>query len=360
MESAELVLIVGSNTAESHPVLASKLKAAHKKRGQKMYVVDIRRHEMAERADFFMQPKPGTDLIWATAITRYILEQGLANQEFLDTRVNGLPEFKQCLISFTLEYAAEACGVTIDELKHLAHAVAGAKTVCLLWAMGITQHTMGSDSSTAFCNLLLVTGNFMRKGTGAYPLRGHNNVQGTGDHGASPKKFPGYQPVSDDKIRAKFAQAWGVPLSTNKGLDNHEMIDAIHEGKLKGMYVYGEEINLVESNIHHVEKALEKLEFFVVQDIFFNKTARLADVVLPACHEPREGRHLHEHGTARAADLPGLRAPRRIAPGLANHPGRGEPARRRLELRPSFGDLRRDRLALPPVRRDQLRTARGV
>jgi formate dehydrogenase major subunit len=123
----------------------------------------------------------------------------------------------------------------------------------------------------------------MRPGTGAYPLRGHNNVQGTGDHGCAPDKLPGYQKVSDEKIRKKFEDAWGVTLSTTQGLNNHEMIDAIHDGKLKALYVYGEEINLVESNIHHVTEALTKLDFFVVQDIFFNKTCEMADVVLPAC-----------------------------------------------------------------------------
>ncbi|MFL5813911.1 MAG: formate dehydrogenase subunit alpha [Bdellovibrionia bacterium] len=283
MMQADLVLIVGSNTAESHPVIASRIKEAQKCRGQKMIVVDIRKHEMAERADVFMHAKPGTDSIWASAIARYILDQGLENKEFLSQWVNGLDDYKKSLEPFTLQFASDMCGVTVDELKRIAHMIVEHKNVCLLWAMGVTQHTMGSDTSSTFSNLLLITGNYMRPGTGAYPLRGHNNVQGTGDLGASPDKFPGYQKVSDDDVRKRFEEAWGVKLTTNKGLDNHEMIDAIHNGKLRAMYVYGEEINLVESNIHHVEKALEKLEFFVVQEIFFNQTCRLADVILPAC-----------------------------------------------------------------------------
>ncbi len=154
--------------------------------------------------------------------------------------------------------------------------------VCILWAMGVTQHSMGSDTSTAISNLLLVTGNYMRPGTGAYPLRGHNNVQGASDHGAMPNYYSGYQKVEDPEIRAKFEKAWGVALPPKAGLDNHEMIDAIHNGSLKAMYLFGEEISLADSNANFVDAALEKLEFFVVQDIFFSETCRFADVIFPA------------------------------------------------------------------------------
>jgi formate dehydrogenase major subunit len=160
--------------------------------------------------------------------------------------------------------------------------IAGAERVCILWAMGVTQHTMGSDTSTAISNLLLATGNYMRPGTGAYPLRGHNNVQGASDHGAMPNNFPGYQKVDDPVIRAKFEKAWKAQLPAKPGLDNHQMIDAIHDGKLRSMYLFGEEISLVDSNANYVSGALEKLEFFVVQDIFFSETCRFADVILPA------------------------------------------------------------------------------
>jgi formate dehydrogenase major subunit len=154
--------------------------------------------------------------------------------------------------------------------------------VCILWAMGVTQHTMGSDTSTAISNLLLATGNYMRTGTGAYPLRGHNNVQGASDHGAMPNFFPGYQKVEDPEIRAKFEKAWNVSLPSKPGLDNHMMIDAIHDGRLKAMYVFGEEMSIVDSNANYVGDALSKLDFFVMQEIFFSETCRFADVILPA------------------------------------------------------------------------------
>ncbi len=282
IENAGLVLIIGSNTAEAHPVLASRVKSAHKLRGAKLVVADIRKHEMAERADLFFSPKPGSDLVWLSAIAKYILENGLEKKEFVAQWVTGLDEYRKSLEPFTLEFATEKTGLSADLLKKVAHMIVEASGVCVLWAMGVTQHRMGSDSSTAISNLLLITGNYMRTGTGAYPLRGHNNVQGAGDHGAHPENLTGYQKVSDPEVRARFEAAWGVKLPTTKGLDNHEMIDAIHAGKLKGMYLFGEEIALVDSNANLVQDGLAKLEFFVAQDIFFSKTCQYADVVLPA------------------------------------------------------------------------------
>ena len=282
IENAGLVLIVGSNTAEAHPVLATRVKQAHKLRGQKLVVADLRKHEMAERADLFFQPKPGTDIVWLCAITRYILDSGLEKREFLDKWVNGLDAYYKSLEPFTLELAAETCGLGVELLKKVAHMIVDASGVCILWAMGITQHSMGSDASTAISNLLLVTGNYMRTGTGAYPLRGHNNVQGAGDHGAHPVNLPGYQSVHDPEVRARFEAAWKVSLPVTNGLDNFEMMDAIHEGKVKSMYLFGEEIALVDTNANYVQSALSKLEFFVVQDIFFSKTCQFADVIFPA------------------------------------------------------------------------------
>ncbi|WP_446742832.1 formate dehydrogenase subunit alpha [Silvibacterium acidisoli] len=282
IENAGLVLIVGSNTAESHPVLATRVKSAHKYRGQKLMVVDLREHEMARRADLFVRPVPGSDMIWMSAITRYALDNGLAKQDFLDKWVNGLDEYRKSLEPFTMEFASQKCGIPMDTLKQMAHMIIEASGVCVLWAMGVTQHSMGSDTSTAISNMLLVTGNYMRTGTGAYPLRGHNNVQGASDFGAMPNNFPGYQKVEDDEVRAKFEKGWGVKLPPKNGLDNHQMIDAIYEGKLKSMYLFGEEMSLVDSNANFVSGGLEKLEFFVVQDIFFSHTCQYADVVLPA------------------------------------------------------------------------------
>ena len=283
MEQADLVVIIGSNTAESHPVIATRVKRAHKLHGQKLIVSDLREHEMARRADVFLHTRPGTDLIWLSAVSRYLLDSGLANTAFLAQWVNGLDEYRKSLEPFTLEFASQTCGISVETLKQVAHTIADAKRVCILWAMGVTQHSNGSDTSTAISNLLLVTGNYMRPGTGAYPLRGHNNVQGASDHGSMPNFLPGYQSVNDPEVRRRFEDAWKVTLPSTKGLDNHEMVEAIHEGKLKAMYLFGEEMSIVDSNANHVAAAFGKLEFFVVQDIFFGETCKFADVVLPAC-----------------------------------------------------------------------------
>src|SRR5246127_5324115 len=281
MQKADLVIIIGSNTAESHPVIATRVKSSHKLDGQKLIVSDLRENEMARRADLFLHPKPGTDLIWLSAVSRYLLDNGLAHTKFLDQWVNGLDEYRKSLEPYTLEAAERLTGLSERSIRTVAHMIAEAKATCILWAMGVTQQAQGSDTSTAISNLLLITGNYMRPGTGAYPLRGHNNVQGASDHGAMPNMLPGYQSVDDPEVRQRFETKWKVTLPSTKGLDNHQMVEAIHAGKLKAMYVLGEEMSIVDSNANYVEAAFEKLDFFVVQDIFFSHTCRYADVVLP-------------------------------------------------------------------------------
>jgi len=357
IEQAGLVLIVGSNTAESHPVLATRVKRAHKLHGQKLIVADLRENEMARRADLHMRPRPSTDIVWLCAVARYILDEGLADSDFLSGWVNGLAEYRQSLEPFTLEFAAETCNLQVDTLRRVAHMIAEAKGVCALWAMGVTQHSNGSDTSTAISNLLLITGNYMRPGTGAYPLRGHNNVQGASDHGAMPNMLSGYQSVDDPEVRARFAARWGVDVPAAKGLDNHEMVDAIHQGKLRSMYLCGEEMSIVDSNANYVGQAFRKLEFFVIQDIFFSTTCQFADVVLPACPS------LEKEGTFTSTErrvqrlyqvlepLPGSRPDWTIIQDVANRLGAGWNYRHPSEvmdevaaLTPMFAGVGYDRL----------------
>ncbi|MCL6597635.1 MAG: formate dehydrogenase subunit alpha [Alicyclobacillus macrosporangiidus] len=283
IEMADLVIVIGANPAESHPVLSTRVRRAHKKRGQKLIVADLRRHDLARRADLYLHPNPGTDLVWISAVTKYILDQGWEDKDFLREHVNGLEAFRASLEPYTLDHAAEVTGIGKDDLIRVAEMIHQASTTCILWAMGITQHVGGSETSTAICNLLLVTGNFGRPGTGAYPLRGHNNVQGAGDFGCAPLYLPGYERVDDPDVRERYERAWGVKLPETPGIDNHQMVEKIHTGELKAMYIMGEEMALVDSNANHVQAAFEKLEFLVVQDVFFSKTAQFADVVLPAC-----------------------------------------------------------------------------
>ena len=283
IEMADLVIIVGSNTSESHPVLATRVKRSHKHRGQRLIVSDLRKHEMAERADIFMRPKPSTDEVWLQAITKHLIDTGRHDQAFIDKWVQKWDEFRASLEPYTLEYAEKITGISQATLMNVADEIARAKGgVCILWAMGVTQHCGGSDTSTAICNLLLATGNFKRPGTGAYPLRGHNNVQGCSDFGSMPDVFSGYQKVDNAEIRGKFEAAWGVTLPTTKGLDNREMISAIHEGKLQSLYIKGEDTITSDANANDVGQALSKLKFLVMQDIFFSPTCKYADLVLPA------------------------------------------------------------------------------
>ncbi|MFD1708595.1 formate dehydrogenase subunit alpha [Siminovitchia sediminis] len=282
IEKAGMVLIIGSNTAESHPVLATRVKRSHKLKGQKLVVSDLRKHEMAQRADVYIKPKPSTDLVWLSAVTKYIIDQGWADKTFIDEKVNGFDAYYKSLEEYTLEYAEKISGISKAELIQIAKMIHESDSLVVLWAMGVTQQLGGSDTSTAISNLLLVTGNYGRPGTGSYPLRGHNNVQGASDFGSMPDRFPGYEKVADAEVRAKYSKAWGTEVPEHPGLNNHDMVDAMHNGTLRGLYIKGEEMALVDSNVNYVRAGFEKLDFFVVQDVFFSKTAEYADVVLPA------------------------------------------------------------------------------
>lgn len=280
--AAGLVIIVGANPTEGHPVLATRVKRAHKLHGQKLIVADLRKHEMAERSDIFISPKQGTDQVWLMAVTKYMIDQGWHDDSFIQERVHFFDEFNEVLEKYTLEYAEKVTGISQATLIDVAKMIHEADGTCVLWGMGVTQNTGGSDTSAAISNLLLATGNYGRPGAGAYPLRGHNNVQGACDMGTLPPWLPGYQHITDDAARAKFEQAYGVSISSTPGKDNIQMLEAIDKGELKAMYLMGEDMALVDSNANHVHDILSKLDFFVVQDIFLTKTAQYADVVLPA------------------------------------------------------------------------------
>ncbi|AYB38000.1 formate dehydrogenase subunit alpha [Brevibacillus laterosporus] len=280
--AAGLVIIIGANPTEGHPVLATRVKRAKKLHGQKLIVSDLRKHEMAERSDLYLHPNQGTDFVWLTAVAKYIIDQGWHDVDFLAERVNYLEEYKNAIQIYTLEYAEEVTGISQEQLIETAKMICEADGTCVLWGMGVTQNVAGSHTSAAIANLLLLTGNFGRHGAGAYPLRGHNNVQGACDMGSLPNWLPGYQSIADDKARQKFEKAYDVKISNKPGYTNIQMLQAVEEGKLKAMYLIGEDMAWVDSNSNHVQETLSKLDFFVVQDIFFTRTAQFADVILPA------------------------------------------------------------------------------
>ncbi|WP_393971519.1 formate dehydrogenase subunit alpha [Oxyplasma meridianum] len=279
---SKLILIVGSNTAESHPVIATRVKRAHKMNGQKLIVADLRKHEMANRADIFLHPAPGTDLVWISAITKYIIDNKWHDTKFIEEKVNNFEAYYRSLDRFTMEFAEKTTGIKKDLLIKVAETIHQSPTMCILWAMGVTQQDYGSDTSTAISNLLLVTGNYGKPGCGSYPLRGHNNVQGASDFGAMNAYFPGYQRVDNDSARKKFEIAWNTQLPSKPGFDNNTCLEAVKNGNIKGMYVIGEELVETGSDSNFIRKRLEELDFLVVEDLFLSETASYADVVLPA------------------------------------------------------------------------------
>ncbi|MCY0851272.1 formate dehydrogenase subunit alpha [Thermoplasma acidophilum] len=279
---SDLILAVGTNTAESHPVIATRIKRAHKLNGQKIIVADLRMHEMARRADVFIHPRPGTDLVWINAVAKYIVDQGWQAREFIEKRVNFYDEYVKSLEPFTLEFAEKVSGVSADDIRKIATMIHEAKSMAVIWAMGVTQHQAGSDTSTALSNLLLLTGNYGRPGTGGYPLRGHNNVQGASDFGAMSAYLPGYQSVSDEKARKKIEEYWKCQIPDKPGYDNNTCLEAINSDRIRAMYVVGEELVETGSDSEYIRKQLEKLDFLVVEDMFLSETAKYADVVLPA------------------------------------------------------------------------------
>ncbi len=281
LAAADLAITFGSNTAESHPVIGARLKRAHKRDGQRLIVVDPLRHEMARRADLWLAPASGTDLVLLNAASRYLLDQGWEAKEFLANRVDGLEEFRASLAAYTLEHAVEVTGLSREEIVRFATMVHEAKRVVIAWAMGITQHQDGSETSTAISNLLLLTGNYGRPGTGGYPLRGHANVQGASDFGALPNYYPGYQKLDAPGVRERLEAAWGTPLPPAAGLTNVEAVDAVLDGRLHAMLIFGEDKLLADAHLARTQSALERLDFLVVVDAFLTRTAECADVVLP-------------------------------------------------------------------------------
>ncbi|MEH7309147.1 formate dehydrogenase subunit alpha [Neobacillus drentensis] len=278
---AGLVILVGCAPAEGHPVLATRIKRAQKLHGQKLITVDVRRHEMGDRADLFVRPKQGTDYVWLSAITKYIMDQGWHDVKFITEHVNHYDELFKMIEPYSLEEAEKITGIYKETLIQMAEMIRDADGTAICWGMGVTQNIAGSHTSVAIANLLLATGNMMRPNAGAYPLRGHNNVQGAADMGTMPNIFPGYQSVTDDQVRTKFEKAYGVDLPATPGIDNIQMLAAIDEGKMKAMFISGEDMAWVDADSNHTQAMLAKLDFLVVQEIFLSTTAQFADVILP-------------------------------------------------------------------------------
>jgi len=283
LEHADCILVTGSNTTEAHPVIALRIKAAVTRHGARLIVADPRRIDLVRFAVLHLRQRSGTDVALFNAMMSVILEEGLCDEEFIASRTEGFEEMKAGLESCRPESAARITGVPEDLIREAARSYATAKRASIVYSMGITQHTTGTDNVLALANLAMLTGNVGKESTGVNPLRGQNNVQGACDLGALPNVYPGYQKVDDDEVRRKFEKAWDVsPLPSSPGLTVVEIMHAAAEGAIKGLCIMGENPMLSDPNVNHVRDALSNLDFLCVQDIFLSETAQLADVVLPA------------------------------------------------------------------------------
>ncbi len=283
-EEAGCLVIIGSDANSNHPVAASRMRRAVVERGAKLIIINPRRIEMCDYSDLWLRPRPGTDVALLNAMAKVIVDEGLADTEFVRDRTEEYDEWWDTVQKYDLEYAEKITGVPADQIAEAARIYARPpfSGSCLIWGMGITQHTMGTANAHGLLNLALLAGQLGRPGSGISPLRGQNNVQGCGDAGCLPNAFPGYQTIGEASL-AKFQKAWSSqPLPSEPGLVVTDMVEEINNGRIKAMYITGENPLLSEPDLHHAEESFKKLEFLVVQDIFMHETAEIADVVLPA------------------------------------------------------------------------------
>jgi formate dehydrogenase major subunit len=281
INESDVALLAGTNTSANHPVAASFFKNAAA-RGAKLIVVDPRRPDVASYAYRYCRIRPGSDVAFYNAMMNVIIAEGLVNEAYVRDYTTGFEELKATVARYTPEVAAPICGIEADLIREVAITYGRARAALTFWGMGISQHTHGTDNARCLISLCLLTGNCGRPGTGLHPLRGQNNVQGASDAGLIPMMYPDYQRVADEGIRRKFEDAWGVSLDPKPGLTVTEITLGALEGRIKAMYCMGENPFLSDPNINKVRKALLKLDFLVVQDIFLTETAEFADVILPA------------------------------------------------------------------------------
>ncbi len=279
LKEAEAVMVVGENPKYTHPVLWNTLIA--RKEGFDLIVADPCVTEIAQKARVRIQPKPGTDILWLGGLGRILYENNLYDQNFINDNTIAVDAYISSLEKYTPELVEEISGVNWSALEEIAAIISKKRTV-FIWGMGLTQHTSGTENVMALVNLVLMTGNLIRKGAGVAPLRGQNNVQGAVDMGATPDSLPGHFRVDDQGARNHFWGIWGKDVPQKPGLSATEMFHAIQNGGIRAMYVVGENPVLSEPQSSYIRWAIGKLEFFVVQEIFLTETAKLADVVLPA------------------------------------------------------------------------------
>lgn len=281
LDDARSYFVIGSNITENHPVMGIGIRRAVRERGAQLVVADPRRIPITQCATLHLQHRPGTDIALLNGLVHVLIEESLYDSEYVAERTEGFDELAECVARYTPERAAEITGVPADDIRRAARIMAVNRPGALLYAMGITQHITGHQNVLSCANLQMLLGNVGVAGGGVNPLRGQNNVQGACDMGCLVNVYPGYQSVADETARKKFMEAWGQTSSAQVGLTVTEMLDAAEDGQVKGLFVLGENPAMSDPDLNHARKALDHVEFLVVQDIFANETAEYADVILP-------------------------------------------------------------------------------
>ncbi len=281
IDNAGTIFVIGSNTTAAHPVISHRMRRAARN-GATLIVVNPKEIDLVWSADYFVQPKPGSDTAFLMGMCRYIVENNLHDKKFIADKTEDFKVFQKSLAPYTPEFVEEITGVPWEQIALVARVYATKKPASIFYAMGITQHSHGTDNVMAVANLAMLTGSIGKPSAGVNPLRGQNNVQGACDLGGLPNVYPGYQRVDNKQIQEKFEKAWGTKLSGELGLTHTEIFDAILAGDVKAMYMVGENPVLTEANAKHAQKALKELDFLVSQDIFLTESGQYADVVLPA------------------------------------------------------------------------------
>jgi formate dehydrogenase major subunit len=276
----DCIFAIGTNTTECHPIIGLGMMRA-KHRGAKLIVADPRAITLSQHADLWLRLKPGTDAALLNGIAHVILEEGMADEDFIAARTENFEAFRDSVQRFTPEIASAITTVPAEDIRRAARLIGNSENTATYYTMGITQHTSGVDNVLAVANLAFVTGNIGKPKAGVNPLRGQNNVQGSCDMGALPNTFPGYQKVTDAAVRQRFEQAWGVSLSGEPGRTIPGVFDGIESGAIRALYVFGENPMRSDPDVNHVEHCLDHVDFLIVQDIFLTETAQKADVVLP-------------------------------------------------------------------------------
>ena len=353
---ADVIMLVGSNPEEAHPVIGMQIRAAVE-RGCRLIVADPRDIGLAAQADIHLKLRPGTNVAFANGVVNYLIQNDLYDEDFVRERTEGFEILAATVRDCTPAWVEEVCGIDRRDLVQAARMYAAADAAAIMYCLGVTEHSTGTDGVMALSNIAMITGNLGKPGGGVNPLRGQNNVQGACDMGAGPDDLPGYQKVADPEVARRFEKAWGVSLPRTRGLKATECFPAMIEGGIKGLFLFGEDPVRTDPDTAHVIRALEALEFLVVDDLFLTETAKYADVVLPGrSYAEKEGTFTNtERRVQRVRKAvvgpAGARLDTEIFTEVMNRMGYAQPSLSAAEimdevasLTPSYGGMSHERL----------------